>query len=112
MKEHFTVFEQRKMNQHSLDTFTHGKENVLDYPVDNLIRELKTKVQDANNEHNKWIKLEETNPEEFRKFEEKANQIGESLHSQMFGYIQDIMYLEDELFALFEMKIIYAFKHL
>lgn len=112
MKEHFTANEQRQMNQISLDTFTHGKDNILDYPVDKLIEDLKSQVKKAYDEHNEWIELKQNNPERFNELEEQANQTGHSLHMQMYGYIQDVIYLEDELFALFEMKIIYAFKHL
>jgi hypothetical protein len=112
MKEHFTVIEQRQMNQIGLDTFTHGRENILDYPVDKLIQDLKTRINNAYSEHNHWIELEQNNPERFKELEEQANQTGHSLREQMYGYIQDVIYLEDELFALFEMKIIYAFKHL
>jgi hypothetical protein len=56
--------------------------------------------------------MQKNEPDRFNELEEHANQTGHSLHSQMYGYIQDVIYLEDELFALFEMKIIYAFKHL
>jgi hypothetical protein len=112
MKDNFAAAEQRQMNQINIDTFTHGRENILDYPVDKLIQDLKTQVDKAYSEHNEWIDLEQNNPERFRELEEQANQTGHSLHAQMYGYIQDVIYLEDELFALFEMKIIYAFKHL
>lgn len=112
MKEEFSPLEQRQMNQISLDTFNHGRENILDYPVDNLIQNLKIQISEEYSEHDKWIELEKNDPDRFNELEEQANQTGHSLHAQMYGYIQDVIYLEDELFALFEMKIIYAFKHL
>jgi hypothetical protein len=112
MKEEFSILEQRQMNQISLDTFIHGRENILDYPVDKLIQSLKTQIDQAYSEHNTWIELEKNNPERFNELDEQANQTGHSLHTQMYRYIQDVIYLEDELFALFGMKIIYAFKHL
>lgn len=112
MKEELSVLEQRQLNQISLDTFTHGRDNILDNPVDKLNQTLKSQIDNAWSDHNKWIELEQNNPIRFNELEEQANQTGHSLHSQMQGYIQDVIYLEDELFALFEMKIIYAFKHL
>jgi hypothetical protein len=107
-----SISQERQMNKIGLDTFTHNKENILDYPIDKLIEELKSKIKEAYSEHDKWMELEQNNPEKFNELEEKANQSGHSLQFQMYGYIQDAHYLEDELFALFEMKIIYAFKHL
>ncbi len=68
-----SVLEQRQMNQISLDTFTHGKENILDYPVDKLIEDLKSQVKKAYAEHDEWIELEQNNPEKFNELEEQAN---------------------------------------
>jgi hypothetical protein len=112
MKEKLSVQAQRQLNQYNLDTFTHDKQNILDYPVDKLIQDLKKQVNDTYVEHDKWIELEQNNPNRFKELDEKANLTGHSLHLQMYSYIQDVIYLEDELFALFEMKVIYAFKHL
>lgn len=106
------IWEQREMGKMGLDTFPLNKDNIFDYPIDKLIESLKAQVSEAYSEHDKWIELEKNNPERFNELEEQANQSGHNLHSQMYGYIQDVIYLEDELFALFEMKIIYAFKHL
>jgi hypothetical protein len=106
------IWQEREMSKIGLDTFTHNKDNILDSPIDKLIEDLKTQVKKAYSEHNEWIELKKNNPERFNELEKQENQTGHSLHSQMDGYTQEIIYLEDELFALFEMKIIYAFKHL
>jgi hypothetical protein len=106
------IWEEREMSKMRLDTFTLNKGNILDYPIDKLIESLKSQIKEAYSEHDKWIELKKNNPDRFNELEEQANQTGHSLHSQMYGYIQDVIYLEDELFALFEMKVIYAFKHL
>ncbi|HEY8660104.1 MAG TPA: hypothetical protein VIL78_13810 [Hanamia sp.] len=106
------IWEKREMNKMGLDTFLMRKENLLDPPIDNLIKSLKTRRIAARSEYQKLTKLERGNPEEFRKLEEKENLSGTSLQASMINYFQEIIYLEDELFVLFEMKIIHAFKFL
>lgn len=107
-----SIWENRQMSQIELNTFTLGKENILDYPIDKLIESLKVQSRDANSKHDQWIRVQEYDAAMFAKLEEQINQTGHSLHSQMHRYVQDLIYIEDELFSLFEMKIIYAFKHL
>lgn len=106
------IWEQREMGKMGLDTFPLNKDNIFDFQIDKLIESLKAQISDAYSEHHKWIDFEKNDPERFNELEELANQNGHSLHTQMYGYIQDVIYLEDELFSFFEMKIIYAFKHL
>jgi hypothetical protein len=106
------IWEEREMSKMGLDIFTHNRNNILDFPIDKLIKDLKKDIDKAYSEHKQWIELEEKNPARFKELEEQANQSGYTLYSQMYGYIQDAIYLEEELFALYEMKIIYAFKHL
>jgi hypothetical protein len=104
--------ESREMNKISLDIFAFDKHNILDYPVDKLIKDLKSEIEKLYDEHNKWIDLSEKNPKEYEDLDEIAQQTGHSLSIQMHQYIKEAIYLNDELLALYEMKIIYAFKHL
>jgi hypothetical protein len=106
------IWEERETSKMGLDTFTHNRNNILDSPIDKLIEDLKKEINAAYSEYNQWNELEEKNPVRFKELEEQANQSGHTLYSQMAGYIQEAIYLEEELFALLEMKIIYAFKHL
>src|ERR1700752_1797290 len=98
MKENSSnsISEQRQTGKMWLDTFTHEKNNILDYPIDKLIEDLKTQIKAAYSEHEEWIELEKNDPDRFNELEEQANQTGHSIHSQMYGYIQDVFYLEDE----------------
>lgn len=102
----------REMNKISLDTFIFDKHNVLDFPIDKLIQNLKLDIDKLYYEHRKLIDLSSENPRRYEELDEIAQQTGHSLHIQEYEYIQDIHYTEDELFVLFEMKIIYSFKHL
>lgn len=106
------IWQKREMNKMGLDTFSMYKENVLDPPIDNLLASLKTQLIAANSEYQKLMKLEQNNPREYMELEEKENLKGTSLQAAIMNYFQERIYLEDELFVLFEMKIIYAFKFL
>ncbi len=108
----YTTWEDQQMDKFELDSFAHNRKNILDAPIDKLIDDLKKEIEKAFEDHNYWVNLEENNPAKFRELEDQANLSDHTLYSQMAGYITDAMYMEEELFALFEMKIIYAFKHL
>ena len=107
-----TISDKRQKSQMGLDTYALNKDNILDYPVDKLILDIKNKIKTELEEHERWINLQDNDPERFKELEELANLTGDSLYRQMYSYIQNASSLEDELLVLFEMKIIYAFKHL
>jgi len=106
------IWEKREMNKMGLDTFLMRKENVFDSAVDRLIESLKTQLAKARSEYEKLMRLESKNRSEFRNLEEQENLSEDNLQGSMMNYFQEIIYLEDELFVLFEMKIIHAFKFL
>lgn len=86
--------------------------NKFDRPIDDLIKELKQKRDQHYTDFSYWNDLETTDPNRYEGFDEIANQTGHSLQIQMRENIESALYVEDELLALLEMKIIYAFKHL
>ena len=86
--------------------------NKFDRPVNELIKELKIELEKQYADFNYWDDLEVSNPGKYNQFDEIANQTGHSLDIQKREDIESAMFIEDELFALIEMKIIYAFKHL
>lgn len=106
------VEETRECNKISLDTFTFDKYNVIDSPIDSIIKEIKLKIERKYEEHKKWIDLQKNDPQKFHELNEIAERTGHNLDIQMHECIEEIGYLDDELYALNEMKIIYAFKHL
>lgn len=86
--------------------------NKLDRPVDALILELKHDRDKEYSDHEYWLGLKDSNPERYNEIDEIAEQTGHSLQTQMREHIESALHVEDELRALMEMKIIYAFKHL
>ena len=106
------IWEERKMSQYSLDTFAYERGNIFDSPIDTLIENLKAKFNHALKEYNKLEGLYNKDRSMYYELEEEANLRGESVQMQMLNYFEEARYLENELFSLFEMKIIYAFKHL
>lgn len=106
------IEESRETDKLSLETFSFDKHNIVDYPIDKLIRDLKIDIEKLYSQHAEWLEMSENNPERFNELDEIAQRTGHSLNIQMYEYIEEAAYLRDELFALYEMKIIYAFKHL
>ncbi len=102
----------RETNKIGLETFTMNSYNILDRPVDILIKDIKKEIEKEYAEHEKWFDIKENNPERFDELDEIAQQTGHSIDFQMHNYIKNISFLEEELTTLYEMKIIYAFKHL
>ncbi|MBA4745924.1 MAG: hypothetical protein H2058_11775 [Muricauda sp.] len=86
--------------------------NKLDRPLNEVISELKKERDKEYSDFEYWFGLETSNPERYNEIDEIANQTGHSLQIQMREHIESALYVEDELLALLEMKIIYAFKHL
>ena len=86
--------------------------NKLDRPVDEVISELKKDRDKEYSDFEYWFGLESSDPEHYNEIDEIANRTGHSLEIQMREHIESALYVEDELLALLEMKIIYAFKHL
>ncbi|GAA4883973.1 hypothetical protein GCM10023311_02850 [Flaviramulus aquimarinus] len=86
--------------------------NKFDGAVNDLIEELKLEREKQYNDYKYWNELETSNTEKFNYLDELANQTGHSINIQIREDIETAMFIKDELTALFEMKIIYAFKHL
>ncbi len=105
------ITSEREGNKFGLETFSFGKHNNLDYPIDRLIKDIKDKIDKLLNEHDELIKLEKNNPRKYDELNEIAQQTGHSLEIQQHQTIDEVIYLQDELFAVYEVKIIYAFKH-
>lgn len=102
----------RESNKKSLNRFTFDKYNFFDSPIDRVAAEIKRQINEKWQEHDNWFAMQEHDPQKFNDLNELAERTGHSLSIQMHDYIDEIGFIEEELYALYEMKIIYTFKHL
>lgn len=102
---------EREMAQFELDTFPMNFNNVLDSPVDAVIKSIKIKIQENNTEYAKLAKKDRIEELKYKKLN-KIRSYDNELQVGMFSLIENNRYLEEELTALFEIKIIYAYKNL
>jgi hypothetical protein len=102
----------REYHKNRLTAYVLNHQNNFDRAVDEVIKELKEKIEKEYEDHNQWIDFQQEDEEKFNETEEIANRTGHSIYNQMKDYIETAVNMEDELTALLEMKIIYAFKHL
>nr|WP_319571441.1 hypothetical protein [uncultured Draconibacterium sp.] len=98
-----TIDDEREFNQMHIDAFVLDFKNDFDYPVDQIILKHKKSIVDLRDSITKL----ESNPE--NRYEEDGIVY---TSTEVGRHFQEIEFLEDELFALSEMKIIYAYKQL
>lgn len=97
--------------QHALDTFSHNYTNKFDRPIDNLIKSLKQEVEKKSEKYKFYENLQNERSEEFWKLQDKLDPSGYGVDMAMMDLLQDMVYLEEEILAVCETKIIYSFKH-
>lgn len=102
---------EREIAQFELHTFPMDIINVLDKPIDSLIESIKSKIKVNEKD---YVKLEKKGKVEELKYQKlnKRRPYDDNIELGMFSLIEDNRYLEEELAALYEIKIVYAFKHL
>lgn len=102
------------MNEHSKYNLNLLKQatNNFDRSVNDIIKELKLELNKQYNDIEYWNELEKSDKEKFNYLDELANQKGHSINIQMREELETALFIEEELTALSEMKIIYASKHL
>lgn len=103
---------EKLMNKMFFEIFNDSKHNIFDRSIDQTILELKEEINKQYEEHDSWVEMKLNQPKKYQEIEEKAEQYGNSLETQMYGYFETASYIEDEIFTLYEMKIIHAFRHL
>lgn len=97
----------REIKQHSIHTFLFDIDNVLDDAIDELIKNKKVELKSHIKELKKYQKdLDELDENDYDSDTYVTTQ------AEILGVSQDVMYIEEVLSSLFEVKIIYAYKHL
>lgn len=107
-----SIHDKRGINKISLENYVLDKRNLIDHQVDKIIYDQMKENKRRNQEYESILELEKNDPERFKELEEEANLTGHSLRISAYILMEDILFTEDEITALYEMKIIYAFKHL
>ncbi|MCZ2084486.1 MAG: hypothetical protein LC112_09445 [Flavobacteriales bacterium] len=105
------IYERRATSKIALETYVLDKYNSLDSPIEKVISELGKRLKKNWKEHDNWINIQNTNPEQYQKLKDNADDYGNSLEQQLHFYIIEIINIEEEILALLEVQIIYAFKH-
>ena len=100
----------REINQHSLEAFIYGKENMFESSADIVIEKIIKKDFLAQKEYDKLIKDNGGNKPKNDFFEGFQNQPDVDLYFQLQDITVEQYYMYEELWALIEMKIIYLYK--
>lgn len=95
-----------------LDTYFLDKNNLFDPAIDKLITDIKTQMETISDEMEGWDSIKEDDPERYAELEDQMDQSGTSILEQQRDATMDMIYLQDQLIALMEMKIVYAVKSL
>jgi len=101
------INERRELDKMSLETFLFDKTNILDFDIDKLI---KTKLDEIEKIHLEFSRINESD-EKYEEISELYENSGLNLREYEHSLIQDMQYYEDDAFVLYEVKIIYAYKH-
>jgi hypothetical protein len=111
-KTDFNIHERREMNKHSLATYAMDKWNNLDSTLDSIIKKLEAENKESIDRHEGMNSLYKKNHGRFMEIADQAGMSEMELLRQADDNLIDIAYTDEEIFALVELKIIYAFKHL
>ncbi|BDQ12080.1 hypothetical protein [Sediminibacterium sp. TEGAF015] len=112
MNNQFNIHDEREQNKIGLETYFLDKTNMFDIAIDKLIDKLKTGILKSQDQFDGWNKLQETDPERYAELVEQAERYEISINHQQYETFLDIIYNEEQLLSLVEMKVIYAFKFL
>jgi len=105
-----TLHDKRELNKIGLDTFTLDVYNMFDATSDQAITKLKDEYRTLWLKYNDAKKISDAKPKSEAVDDQSV--VDELIGEQDAGYyMMDIIYCHDEMISFFEMKIIYAFKH-
>jgi len=108
----FNIYDEREQNKIGLETYFLDKTNMFDIAIDNLISELKKGISNSQEQFDGWNNLEQTDPERYAELTEQGERYEMNIQHQQYDTFRDIIFNEEQLLSLVEMKIIYAYKSL
>lgn len=112
MPNNLDIHDERERNKYSLEAYHLDKTNVYDFSIDKLIYELRSDITKSQTQIDDWDHLKKNDPKHYKEMVEQAERYDIDLEYQQFDNIGDIIYTQEQLLSLVEMKIIYAFKFL
>jgi len=112
MHYHNNIHDEREQNKIGLETYFLDKTNMFDIAIDKLIYELKAEILKSQEQFDGWNNLQKEDPKRYEELVERADHYEISIDHQQYETFLDIIYNEEQLLSLVEMKIIYAFKSL
>ena len=112
MSNNIDIYYEREQNKIGLENYVLDKTNVYDIAIDKLIDELKESIKTSKKEIDDLsLPQKESNVSNIV-LEEQSEDYVLDKDYQKYLTILDIIYNEEQLLSLVEMKIIYAFKSL
>jgi hypothetical protein len=112
MQNHSDIHDEREQNKIGLKTYFLDKANMFDIAINQLIAKLKLGITKSQDQFDGWNILQETNPERYSELVEQAERSEINIDHQQYETLLDIIYNEEQLLSLVEMKVLYAFKSL
>jgi hypothetical protein len=97
--------------QQALDTFSFSYNNKFDRSIDKLITSLIEESDKISEKYQYYEKLQKEKSEKYWELQDTLDNSGYGVDMIMMDHVQDMMYLEEEIIAICETKIIYGFKH-
>lgn len=111
MVEHdiLSIRDRREINQSNLDSFIYNKNNMFETSADLVINKLIEEKFSVDEKYKENAQVQEYRSNWFAQFEDESK-IDVDLEIEISNYHFDNYCREEELWALMEMKIIYAYK--
>lgn len=105
-----TIHDKRATNKMGLETFWMDRNNVFDPAIDGLLKQLNDHAKERKKYAESLSDMQVNDPQRFIELQEEGDRIDIDLNKCEADAWMDVLYYEEQLTALAEMKIIHAFK--
>lgn len=112
MEDELSLRDERELNKIGLETYFLDKENMYDPAIDKLIEQLKNQIDTLQDEARVSQKVEKNNLKRYDEFADAGDDWDAEPDMSHIDNLLDLLYYQEQLLTLVEMKIIYAFKFL